>query len=505
MHERVSRLELGVVAFATAMVLVGSTWHEVWDQPLGVDALRYLKNALAFATGDLSDYHPWRGPLHAWLTALLAPLAGGLVPASKLLGVGSVVATVPLSWWLGRTTLGPRAALWGVALLAACPDLWLVGRFSTPYPLLMALVVGGLALGAAGLRGPPAWLGASGVVLGLAVVTDGRAWGPMGSLVLVLLGMVAIQRERRLLLLGAAVALPLLTLGTSQALLALSGVELAPFAEQLRSHSELFRGGPPACVPWAGQLPSAGSLLGECGRTLLVENLDRAGRALPWPVVALGFLWSVGLWPSEDRPRWGGALLALPVLAVLPTLVATFAYHRYLLPVAPLAALLLGAGMLRVGEWGAHRLPRARWLGWALPALLVVALLASWHLLPGSPWVEATRPSRPGPRAVLGQVHPMTAAARVLSAEAGPEDRVIDCVNADLSVRLHPHRVVALGHPSGLSPRCRTLLEEGPQQEGPVWLLVRTREEDRAHPGWSLAWEEEEPRGARLWVLERGG
>jgi hypothetical protein len=53
---------VGVAAAMVAVaVMVMASRGVAWDEPLGQDANRYLKNAVAMAGGDWAHYHGWRG------------------------------------------------------------------------------------------------------------------------------------------------------------------------------------------------------------------------------------------------------------------------------------------------------------------------------------------------------------------------------------------------------------------------------------------------------------
>jgi hypothetical protein len=480
-------VELGLVGVLSVFVLFQSARGEVWDEPLGQDANRYLKNAWAIGIHAWPLYHPWRGPLHALLT-LAIPLP--LIPASKALSIGATVLTIPATWWLGRAVLGPRAALIATFLLAFWPDLWWTARFSTPYPLLALLVVVGLGCAARGLH-HPAWAVGAALLFTLAIATDLRAQG--FAIVVAIVAIAAssgpLGRRSGLALVGAMLAATL----ASRGLLGMFPVPLEPVSQQVQEHSRLLAD-IPACRLVAGSaIPT--DLLGPCGRHLLVDNLARTQTMAPVSAMLLVGLAGLGVWRCYQKATLPISLLVLPILTLIPAYLMTLVEHRYLMPVLPLAFLLVGSGIAYLGDLT----PRP--YGLALAPILA----AAWVAWPGTIWARANDPV-PGKHTFVvprGTALPITLAARVL-AGAPSTDHIVDCATADLQIRLYPRPVQLIGNPKRLSAHCAKLVTDGPDKDERTWILVRAPAERWA--GWETLWaaDSDASEAARGLVLLRG-
>lgn len=458
-----ARAEAAIVLGLTAFVLLQSVRGEAWDEPLGQDANRYLKNAWAIGIRAWPLYHPWRGPLHA---LLVLALPGGLVPASKALSIAATVATVPATWWLGRAH-DRRTGLIAAFLLAAWPDLWWTARFSTPYPLLALLVV--LGLGCA-VR-PGWWVAGAGVAFALAIATDLRAQGVALTLA------IAALAVRRWPLAGAMLAATLVSRG----LLLAFPAPLEPVTQQIQEHSRLLAEIPECAAVAGAAVPTDG--LGPCGRHLLLDNLGRTWTATPVSPLFLAGLAALGAW------RWRTAALA-PIVLLVPAFLGTLMAHRYLVPWLPLGFVLVAAGIGVLAE-------RSR-LAWGIAPVLAVG----WWLWPGTLWARANDPVPGKHRFVVprGAVLPMTVAARALEA-APASDRLVDCATADLEVRFYPRKVLTIGAPGRLSARCARLLADGPEKDGTTWVMVNAPPEVPRWDGWEAVWTNDGPVARDLVVL----
>jgi hypothetical protein len=459
-------LEGVVVLGLTAFVLVQTSRSQVWDEPLGVDASTYLRNAWAIGKQSWSAYHRWRGPLDA---LLILALPMGLIPASKVVSLVATAVTVPASWWLGRETLGPRAALLGTFLLACWPDLWWMGRFSTPYALLMALVVVGLACAASTPRNV-AWSLGAGAALSLGITTDLRAQGI--AVVVMAIGLLAASKpdlRRPGLALAAAV---LAGIVAAKLALAAFPVPLLPLWDQIREHSKTLQD-TPGCAAIAGNVIPT-DVIGPCSQRLFGDNWLRTQMVVP---VGLPLLLALAAAGIRDRRA---ILVAAPILTLLPTVSTTLLEHRYLLPYVPLLLLLVAAGIDRIAGTTARP--------WGL--VLAPILAGAWLALPTTIWKRATVGEHPHVLP-LGATLPVTLATRVIAA-APPEDHLVDCAMADLRVRLYPRDVRRVPSAKGLSAPCAKLLAEGPEKPGATWMMVRAAPADARWDGWETVWSAEE-------------
>lgn len=463
---------------ATLAFVVTASALPVQDQPLGQDWYRYLRNALAVATGDWELWHAWRGPAHAWATVALVPLTGNLVDASQLLSLVAVAGCLPLTALLVRRHHGALPALLAVLLLAAWPDLRLFARTSTPYPLLaLTSTAGAVLLGrsaAAEARRAWAWAGAGALVLGVGVATDLR--GTALALAVALGAAAAGDVRRWLPLVGGGAGLAL-----GQALLAAHPVELVSLAEQVGLQRDLNATGQLAtCTVAQGAFPTPAELVGACARATAWDALGRAQAAVPVSVYVLFGLVGLGLVAGlrPDRPRWGVTRLAplvLPWLPLLPTVVLVQVVHRYLLPVAPVLAAL--------GALGLARAARGRPV---VAVALVVGLMGAWNLHPGTLLARAQGAPRPAGAATvlqLGQLTGVGRFAQALRREARAGERIVDCARGGMAMRLYPLPVdeVGAGQVDRLPGPCRALLATPPAAS--TWLVVPYRE---APSGWTV-------------------
>ncbi len=351
MADRRTFFEAGIVVAATAWFVWRAVRLDVWDRPLGNDWESYLRNVVAIGTDRWATYNGWRGPLHAWLTLAALPLCGTPLVASKTVSIVATAATIPSTWALGRALAIP-GAVWGAVLFALWPDLEVVGHFSTMYPLLMALLVGGAALVSTGTI---AGAVAGGVLFGLTGATDVRGL----ALAACFVATATLLRPTRaaVVRLAACAAVAALVSGV---LLARVPVRRVPLAEQIATQSIL--------APVDDVLVANVRALIDGGPHLLVIALL---------CVPIGLL-------ADPRSRLP---LAAPVAAIAALLAIVPLQFRYFLPVAPFLALLGASGITVL----LRRTP------WFAPGLVVVLLCVTRRFSDDS-LLSVLR--HPGPRSI---------------------------------------------------------------------------------------------------------
>lgn len=461
--------ELALVLLATVGLIAWARALPYDDWPLGDGWNRYLGNAIAVAERDWRGYLPWRGPVHAWLCLLLTPLAGSLVRASQWLSLLTTAALVPLAWALGRSLGGRAGGLLAPGLLLAWPDLRIFAWYSAPYPLQGVLVAGGALLAARPGRAAPVL---AGLCLGLGAATDARA-GLTGGLVL--LGLAAGGRRAlaRSLVAGAVawgaaavlvrlIPVPLYSLGE---LALLQSGHVAPLVPEC----------PQAVQPIDQRALGWREVLGPCGMGMVRLNLAHLAAATPIPAVGVAALGLLGALPGPGRPLAPRLAALLPVLALVPALALVAIQHRYLVPVAPFAAALIAAGLVR--------LTRGTRAGIGVAALVVLAAGAAWHL--GGPTLLTRGGGVRGSNATADLQNPGTVvlAARAVRDGHADGERVVDCANGNLRERLWPVAVETM-KPRGapLPDRCRAILEA---PAVPAWVFVRGGDRLEPGPGWT--------------------
>ncbi len=276
-----------------------------------------------------------------------------MVVAARALGMAADAATVA-----GVAVLGERlrrGAGWVAAALVACaPAMVLTSRAIQADPLMTALAVWGLERALAWReRGGRGRLAAAAVLIGLAAGTKYTA------VTLALpLAWVVVERRR-----GRALA----TLAVAGALVVATAIATTPFA--LVEWPTFLRD-----LAFVRGLPEGGHL-GNLERRAFLFHLGHLGRDLGWAAVALLALSPFALLRrGAERGAWAALGLALAGFA-LPISLARIEAERYLVPVVPLAALLIGGAAVAL----ASRLGRGRWrpLRAALPiAIVLPAILA---------------------------------------------------------------------------------------------------------------------------------
>jgi dolichol-phosphate mannosyltransferase len=115
-------------------------------------------------------------PLLPWLVMLSYRLFGVHDWAARLVAGAAGFATVLLTWWWGRSRLGPRAGLAGALVLCLSAHFVYLGRLLTTDTLLAACVVAAWAAGHAALAGGSLarrWWLLSALACGLGLLTKG--------------------------------------------------------------------------------------------------------------------------------------------------------------------------------------------------------------------------------------------------------------------------------------------------------------------------------------------
>ncbi len=463
--------ELALVLGAATALLVRVRLATPHDVLSGLDAWQYLGNALAVAEGDAALFHPWRGPLHAWILAALMGPVGSLREAAAWVSALGVAGMVPLCWWLGRTLAGPVAGLLGALLLAATPELVPIGASHGAYGLFALLCSAGFALACAA-RGSPGWIGA-GVLFGLAALCDGRGLVFAGAAAAGLL----LARQRWQGRVGPALLL-LLAFGLVRVMaIPLQPVEPLPVAEQVQvQRARTAKAGKDLPCPLEGPARvGPGLLVDDCGRAVMARNLETLGGALP----PGGWLWALPLLGlvrlRRSRGAWPAAVPLAAVVALLPMGALVLLPPRYLLPVgAPIAASLAAGALLALR-------PLGRW--WRLDVALAVALLGLLALeRPLAQRQLSDQPPGFAPSTLVAGV------ARAVELRAEEGDPVYDCAQLHLRLFMAPWPVSYGPVAKGLrrfnpladerarwwQQACAALPLEGAREGRPAWLVLRS-------------------------------
>lgn len=482
-------LEATVVGGVVAAFVVSVWMLPSADQPMGDGWMRYLRNAVVLQEHEWARWQQWRAPLHAWICLRLAGPTGGLVEANQWVSATSIALVLPLSWWLGRVTVGRWAALVGLGLLAGWADLRVLALQTIPYPLFTLFLLAAVVCTAQALRRHWAWGLGAGLFMGLAWGTDLRG----SALTAALCGLSGLAaalpavRWRGLVVAGciAVVAVPV-----SMAALGLVEVELFSLQEQVKLQRNLNAVSMGAvCAVDVERMPELMDLFSACGAATLRGNVVRVGAAsivsLPFWLVLLG----AGVMPlqrrapstgSVDLGLWGLGLLLVPVVPFLPSLGLVPTQHRYVLCMVPFLIPLAGRGLVGCVD----RLPRGLALGWL--AAVVVALSGSWQLSDRTLLARVQgRAASDQPRSVVLGQETYALLRRDLRAQLEPGDRVLDCAHAGMEMRLYPADVDE--PPTGSSARvCARWIAAPPAGEGRMWLLVPLAQTERIDPAWSL-------------------
>ena len=316
---------------------------------------------------------PDKPPLFLWLQAAALGLFGPSAAAARWLSIAASTLTIPLTAATARRLWGPRAAPAAGALLALNP---LAIAFAPTGYTDALLVAWGMAAVALAVRGRAFW---AGVGLGAAVMTkqQGLFYVPLVlGLQLACPARPALRLSLARWALGvAAVAAPILLWDAAR-----WGVAPSPWDLGARNYAALALA---AVQEWPARAAAWGPLLWEL-----------AGSWLAWALLALAALWAAlaaagsrGRWSSGRmagararsalagfrgwKPRlrpaglvivvWSAAFLVLHVVTTVQP------WDRYLLPLAPMLALL--------GGWAIAALPARAERRTALAAALALAVL----------------------------------------------------------------------------------------------------------------------------------
>jgi 4-amino-4-deoxy-L-arabinose transferase-like glycosyltransferase len=371
-RRRAALLALLALALAVRLAVV----VERHDEPPGWDERFNVANVVRLVErGRLEPANHWYGGASYVPQALLvgaAQAAGSAaIDGRRLRPLGTLLTLLPqaaygvlslaVAWLVGRRLLGPRAALLGVALLAASPRHLHASVFFKPDILLLLATLSALLLTLRAARRPTAGSHlAAGVAIGLAVGT--KLNGAPAALPLALATAVgAGLKPRRWLLLGLAAAAALATYLAFNpdlpATLRAFGRNLEHYEERATEGSVLGR--------------SAGFLLDETFQGPLLGGLGLAG---------LGLLAARVVRRARRRgladPRTLAWLLFLAYPVAYALVYATLtsrAKANHLLQVLPFGSLL--AAWVLVAGWA---LAARRVRGLRRWQRLAVAALALW-------------------------------------------------------------------------------------------------------------------------------
>jgi len=337
-----------------------------------IDDCRYARKGLEMMRSGSFFDATWGGrpdfsypPLQFWLIGRSMAVFGPNDFAARFPSLVMALGTVAVTFWIGCLTLGRRAALAGVALLALTPmfsnharrcmiDLPL-GFWTTTACLVFLL----------GLR-RPRLLALFAVPLGAALLTK----GPLGLFALLVLPAALASARLR-----PALRSPWLWIGLAAGLLA--GASW-PIHEALRHGSAFMREHFGATVFWRvfgkvplpRESPSAFRLLWTQYQPLTV--LAAAG---------LGLL----LWVRRrTRGDVSDLLVAWVVVPLVAVSLSRWRDPRYLYPILPALALLSGHALIRLARPLASAVA-----AWLAPALLVACGVAYWV----SPGAISTAPN----------------------------------------------------------------------------------------------------------------
>lgn len=314
-------------------------------------------------------------PLFHWIQSFLFRGLGATELAARLPAVAATLGSILLVGWIGRRRFGDLGGTWAAVIFASMPLVFVLGRTGTIDALLSVHVLAAVALD---LAGPPdakrSYRALSlGGLLGLAFL----AKGPVG------------------------VALPLLVMLAGRTA---AGREVLPSLGAWLYGSAAWAA---VVLPWGlAFLARIGT--SQTGQTVRTEVLERyfSGTVHVEPfwyyakVVAVGFLPWVGplaigfvrVWTLRKEPEARTArYLAAGLLAGLVFL--SLGYGKlpsYILPLAPLAALLITWELARESEAPERRTVGPALLASSVAACAILLALASAYQLSGDQKTAAT-------------------------------------------------------------------------------------------------------------------
>jgi 4-amino-4-deoxy-L-arabinose transferase-like glycosyltransferase len=350
-------LVLAAVALALRVVLLRAL------PVIDADGTIYVTLARQLRAGG-TPFDPLFHPLYPLAIWALEPLAGDWELAARLVSALAGALSVLVTWALTRALLGAGAARLAAVLVALHPALVRSGAAAMPEALYALLLACGVFAGWRALAaGPRAWLGAAGLLFGLAYLArpEGAAY-LLGLLAAVALAAAADRpRARGLLAWGGGALLAFLLVAAPYLLYLRGATGRFTLSGKIAHNFALGQGtaGAPSGLPWR-----------------VLENAYLFQKyALPELLPgALALLVLPGVVARARRSGWlgrDGVLLA----ACLPPF-AALAFHietRFFVPVLPFLIPFMAAGAL----WAAGVLvdgarARALALGLVLPAALAV-------------------------------------------------------------------------------------------------------------------------------------
>jgi mannosyltransferase len=377
---------LGLTA-AGALIRFSALGLQSYHHDEVITAARVLPGSLGHMLHEVyrSESTPPLYYLLAWLWSKVFGLGAiGLRSLSALFGV----ATIPLSYLIGRELAGRRAGLLTMALAAANPMLIWYSQEARAYALLVLLCAASLLFFLRFLRTEKG--------------SDLALWSLSSLLALAThyFAVFPVAIEAAWLLVTAR---PRRRLGPAVGAVATAGILLAPYAlhQANPDHFDWI-----TSVPLADRVNDVGIswLIGETGRVIGTAGPQVAYAVTPALVVAiLAAFAMLGGRRFERRPARIGLVIGLGTVA-LPLIGAVLG-HDYVLPRNLLPALLPLLAALGVAAASI----RSRWIGVSLVAALVTYWLAfdlhvdQTQALQRPDWgsvVEALGPARE-PRAIV--------------------------------------------------------------------------------------------------------
>jgi len=313
---------------AAAFVLLA--WNTGTIPLLDPDEARFARTSVEMLRGGDLVVPQFEGqprlvkpPLMHWIQSALFSVLGTTPWVARIHALLATLGSLLLTGWIARNRLGPEGAAWAVAFLATMPLVVAIGHLGTLDALLAVHVLAAVALDLAGIDRPSPYRSlALGALLGLAFLVKGPV-GVILPLVMMLAGRTA------------------------------AGMSLLP------GWAGLARG----IAGWSlAVLPWGLAFLGRPWFYLLVAAVG----FLPWSAplaAALGRVIATWRDPATRGARYTAAAL---IAGLLFFSVSSSKLATYILPLAPLAALLVAWGLGRELQT-----PRRR--GWG--AILLVATL----------------------------------------------------------------------------------------------------------------------------------
>ncbi len=419
-----------LVALTMHVGAMRTMWATIspWGSPMGPDSDVTYLSAVAVETGNRSLYSMDRYPAFPWLASLFSPDADGLAAAGLHLSMAATLLTAVAAYGVARMLGGRAAGFIATVFVLRLPGVADAGRQFTPYALIAALDLAGVASLVALLRGRslaavPLAVAAAGVFAAdPKQVPVAVAFIGVG----VLFSLLKRSRAGVAAAAGLLAALPVVNLGLARLNLPIGSIEAitarVPLGFTVDPSMSLD-----GWTPGASLLTLPGTLLRVATGVQAptdrgwLEEAAWGGLSMELPSTSPLWLGAVLLLPALVllRPwgerRWRDVLLPLVVVPMTPVLVSTLHLHfqhRYFLALVVLLPPLVAAGVARLG---------------GPAAVVAVGLVAG--LAPTSPW----RTLAPGLRAPP---------SRDSDSWAGPEARDWAATRADLAASLPEDAVI---------------------------------------------------------------